>query len=101
MDGWRLASFIGAEGPRAGIVLGERIFDLAEVTGEPRHSTMIGFLADWPGGRDRLERALAGGLRSEGRPLAATRLLAPVPAPPAIYCAGANYADHVAEMNAR
>ena len=34
----------------------------------------------------------------KGRPLADTRLLAPIRWPSAIYCAGANYADHAAEM---
>jgi hypothetical protein len=33
--------------------------------------------------------------------LAQTRLLAPLLYPGAIYCAGANYSDHAAEMNAR
>ena len=33
-----------------------------------------------------------------GQPLGAVKLLAPIPQPIAIYCAGANYADHAAEM---
>src|SRR5207249_7212863 len=37
--------------------------------------------------------------RVKRRPLLRTKLLAPVLWPSAIYCAGANYADHVAEMN--
>jgi len=39
--------------------------------------------------------------RVKSQPLARTKLIAPVRWPSAIYCAGANYADHVAEMNAR
>ena len=35
----------------------------------------------------------------QSRPLKRTKLLAPVLWPSAIFCAGANYADHVAEMN--
>ena len=34
----------------------------------------------------------------KGLPLGRARLLAPVRWPSAIYCAGANYADHAAEM---
>jgi len=37
-------------------------------------------------------------LRAKARPLATTRLAAPVPVPGAVFCAGANYADHVANM---
>ena len=38
---------------------------------------------------------------ASSRPLARTKLLAPVRWPSAIYCAGANYADHAAEMARR
>src|SRR5207244_2457556 len=36
--------------------------------------------------------------RAKGQPLKRSKLLAPVRWPSAIYCAGANYADHAAEM---
>ena len=43
----------------------------------------------------------AGKSRVKPLPLARTKLLAPVRWPSAIYCAGANYADHAAEMARR
>ncbi|HZA02247.1 MAG TPA: fumarylacetoacetate hydrolase family protein, partial [Hyphomicrobiaceae bacterium] len=39
--------------------------------------------------------------RGKGQPLKRVKLLAPVRWPSAIYCAGANYADHAAEMARR
>jgi len=53
-------------------------------------------MADWPAANARLAKAAAS--PSGGMPLASTKLLAPILWPSAIYCAGANYADHAAEM---
>ena len=56
------------------------------------------------GGRRRaaLKKAAAKAAKSKvSRPLARTKLRAPVLWPSAIYCAGANYADHAAEMARR
>ncbi|MGH6989099.1 MAG: fumarylacetoacetate hydrolase family protein, partial [Stellaceae bacterium] len=75
--------------------------DLAALTGNPADTTMDGFLGDWTRGRDRLAAALTRGPRDKGIALGEATLLAPVPTPRAIYCAGANYMDHVREMNAR
>jgi 2,4-didehydro-3-deoxy-L-rhamnonate hydrolase len=54
-------------------------------------------------GRPSMREALAGGLdgiaaEGPGVALADVRLLAPVPDPPNLYMAGANYADHAREM---
>ena len=45
--------------------------------------------------------ASAGKGKAKGLPLGRVKLLAPVRWPSAIYCAGANYADHAAEMARR
>jgi 2-keto-4-pentenoate hydratase/2-oxohepta-3-ene-1,7-dioic acid hydratase in catechol pathway len=45
-----------------------------------------------------LRAAVSSRDRHTGTPRALAKLLAPVPRPGAIYCAGANYSDHVAEM---
>jgi 2-keto-4-pentenoate hydratase/2-oxohepta-3-ene-1,7-dioic acid hydratase in catechol pathway len=96
MAGYKLVTYAGAEGPRAGLVVGEQVLDAAQATGHAADATMLGILADWTGARDRLATAAAS--PRGGRPLAGTRLLAPILWPSAIYCAGANYADHAAEM---
>jgi 2-keto-4-pentenoate hydratase/2-oxohepta-3-ene-1,7-dioic acid hydratase in catechol pathway len=96
MASYRLVTYAGAEGPRAGMVIGEEVCDAAKLTGHAADQTVLGILHGWPAAQARLGRAAAS--RSDGQPLAATKLLAPILWPSAIYCAGANYADHAAEM---
>jgi 2-keto-4-pentenoate hydratase/2-oxohepta-3-ene-1,7-dioic acid hydratase in catechol pathway len=91
---YRLVTYAGDSGPRAGLVIGEEVFDAAALTGTAADASVLGILEDWAAAQARLAKAAPG----KGRPLADTRLLAPIRWPSAIYCAGANYADHAAEM---
>jgi 2-keto-4-pentenoate hydratase/2-oxohepta-3-ene-1,7-dioic acid hydratase in catechol pathway len=101
--GYKLATYQSSEGPRAGLVVGEEVFDAAKLTGKAAYATVIGILADWKAAEAALKKAVAGAAKSRAKrqPLAKTKLLAPVRFPSAIYCAGANYADHAAEMAAK
>ena len=101
MAGWKLATYRSAEGPRAGLVVGEMVFDAAKLTGRSDYVTVLGILNEWRTAQGVLKKAAAGAgkARTKWSPLKRTKLLAPVLWPSAIYCAGANYADHVAEMN--
>src|SRR5208282_4739494 len=101
--GYKLATYKSSDGPRAGLVVGEEVFDAAKLTGKPAYASVTGILADWKSAEGALKKAAAGAAKSRGKrqPLAKTKLLAPVQFPSAIYCAGANYADHAAEMAAR
>jgi len=101
--GYRLATYKSADGPRAGLVIGEAVFDAAKLTGKPAYATVIGILGDWNTAQRVLRQAAAGAANSRAKrqPLKTTKLLAPVQYPSAIYCAGANYADHAAAMAAR
>jgi 2-keto-4-pentenoate hydratase/2-oxohepta-3-ene-1,7-dioic acid hydratase in catechol pathway len=101
--GYKLATYKSSDGPRAGIVVGEEVFDAAKLTGKPNYATVIGILEDWKRAEGALKKAAAGAAKSRAKrqPLAKTKLLAPVRFPSAIYCAGANYADHAAAMAAR
>jgi 2-keto-4-pentenoate hydratase/2-oxohepta-3-ene-1,7-dioic acid hydratase in catechol pathway len=94
--GYRLATYAADSEPRAGLVIGDEVFDAAALTGLPGYSTVLGILEDWAAAQARLARAQAA--PGKGRALAGARLLAPIRWPSAIYCAGANYADHAAEM---
>jgi 2-keto-4-pentenoate hydratase/2-oxohepta-3-ene-1,7-dioic acid hydratase in catechol pathway len=94
--GYRLATYAAEGGPRAGLVIGEEVFDAAALTGHAGDATVLGILEDWAAAGGRFARAAAA--PGKGRALADTRLLAPIRWPSAIYCAGANYADHAAEM---
>src|SRR3954452_20100070 len=100
MASFRLMTYETREGPRAGMICGDAAFDVAGATGEPRYNSVMGILSDWQrakgvlaGFADRAGSSGAGALD-----LGSVRLLAPLPMPGAIYCAGANYRDHVLEM---
>ena len=101
--GYRLATYRSGEGPRAGLIVGDDVFDAARLTGNAAYATVIGILEDWKTAEGALKKAAGGAAKSRAKrqPLAKTKLLAPVRFPSAIYCAGANYADHAAEMAAK
>ncbi|MEX0752033.1 MAG: fumarylacetoacetate hydrolase family protein [Xanthobacteraceae bacterium] len=102
MAGYRLATYQSMEGPRAGIVVEETVFDAAELTNQPAYATTLGILADWTRAQASLKNALGTAApNAKAMPLQHTRLRAPVLWPSAIYCAGANYSDHAAEMARR
>jgi 2-keto-4-pentenoate hydratase/2-oxohepta-3-ene-1,7-dioic acid hydratase in catechol pathway len=102
MTGYKLATYQSADGPRAGIVVDDMIFDAERLTGRSSYATVLGILQDWDNADDMLRDAGAQAARdSKGQPLPQTHLRAPVLWPSAIYCAGANYSDHAAEMAKR
>ncbi len=101
MAGYKLATYQSAEGPRAGLVIDDKVFDAARLTGQPAYASVLGILDGWRTAHGILKKAAANTAkaRAKGQPLKRAKLLAPVLWPSAIYCAGANYADHAAEMN--
>ncbi|MBV8239679.1 MAG: fumarylacetoacetate hydrolase family protein [Hyphomicrobiales bacterium] len=103
MAGYKLATYQTSDGPRAGLVIEDKVFDAAKLTGKGAYATVLGILEDWKTARGVLRKAAAaaGKSRAKALPLGRTKLLAPVRWPSAIYCAGANYADHAAEMARR
>lgn len=98
MASFRLATYKSDNGPRAGLLVGERAYDLAEVTGRPQLSSVLQVLEDWAVNEALLRDVAETAAPGEGRPISEVQLLAPLLYPPAVYCAGANYADHVANM---
>lgn len=97
MTAFKLATYKSPSGPRAGLVVDAQLIDAAEATGNDKDSTVVGFLEDGPAALGRADDALAAG-RGARQALSAVELLAPIPQPATILCAGANYADHAAEM---
>jgi 2-keto-4-pentenoate hydratase/2-oxohepta-3-ene-1,7-dioic acid hydratase in catechol pathway len=99
---YKLLSYRAAQAARAGILVGENVHDAAKVTGVAAHSSVIGILGDWTRAHRLLAQAArrieTGKARATGIPLKRARLLAPILYPGNIYCAGANYTDHMAEM---
>ncbi len=98
MSSYKLATFDSADGPRAGMLVNDRVFDIAALTGRAAYASMLGVLADWPAADAMLRKAAGSSAATGGMPLAQVKLLAPIPMPGAIYCAGSNYADHALEM---
>ena len=102
MASYKLATYQTADGPRAGLVLTDRVFDAEQLTGRPSYATVLGILEDWQNATGLLQEAAAkAGRAGKGQPLQQTAFRAPVLWPSAIYCAGANYSDHAAEMAVR
>ncbi len=97
---FKLATIDSSKGPRAALIVGDRIIDVEAVTGREDDRSTLDLLKDWSAALPRLE-SLAKEAASKGQPLSQTKLLAPILNPGAIYCAGANYGDHAAEMAAR
>ena len=103
MAGYKLATYQTPDGPRAGLVIEDKVFDAAKLTGKAAYASVLAILADWRAAQGALKKAAAaaGKSRAKALPLSRAKLLAPVRWPSAIYCAGANYADHAAEMARR
>jgi 2-keto-4-pentenoate hydratase/2-oxohepta-3-ene-1,7-dioic acid hydratase in catechol pathway len=99
-SGYKLVTYASAEGPRAGIVVGERVFDAAVLTGQAGYVSVLDILNDWDAASARCKAAAAkaASSKAESFPLGDAKLLAPVRWPSAIYCAGANFTDHMLEM---
>ena len=99
---YQLLSYRSGAQARAGILVGGQVHDAAGETSEAAYVTVLDILVDWPRAEGLLSQAAsriaAGHGKSAGSALASTPLLAPVIYPGAIYAAGANYLDHVREM---
>jgi 2-keto-4-pentenoate hydratase/2-oxohepta-3-ene-1,7-dioic acid hydratase in catechol pathway len=100
MATFKLVTYETAKGPKAGMICGDRAFDVAAATGEKRYDTVMAILSDWRKAKPALRKAAAAASKSKARGMdpKKLRLHAPIPAPGTIYCAGANYRDHVLEM---
>jgi 2-keto-4-pentenoate hydratase/2-oxohepta-3-ene-1,7-dioic acid hydratase in catechol pathway len=108
---YRLATFADAAGrPRAGLVIDDCIVDLVEglTTVRPTlrdlpSSNVLDVLQRWeelhPLLQDVALSVRKKGAACSSEPLSSARLLAPILYPGTIFCAGANYRDHVAEMS--
>jgi len=105
---YRLLSYSTPAGPRAGLLAGETVIDLAaalEAQGGKHSFTGISVretLDHWDEAKKLLpqiaDAAASRALKSPSKPLAETKLLAPILYPGALYGATANYTDHLREM---
>jgi 2-keto-4-pentenoate hydratase/2-oxohepta-3-ene-1,7-dioic acid hydratase in catechol pathway len=98
MTDYRLLTFQTPQGPRAGYLVDDTVHDLAELTGKAAYASVLGVLEDWSAAKGILEDAFVTATNKVGKRLREVKLLAPILYPPTIYCAGANYSDHMANM---
>ncbi len=79
MAGYKLATYQSADGPRAGLVIDDNVFDAAKLTGKPAYSTVLNIITDWSAAKAVLKEAAAkaGKGRVKGQPLGKTKLRAP------------------------
>jgi len=100
---YRLLSFQSGREARAGLLVNDKVYDAARVSGVAEWSSVMGALQQWSQAHrafsDAAKRIDGGKSRAQGVPVGRAKLLAPVLYPGQIYCAGANYRDHVAEMD--
>ncbi|RKE38573.1 2-keto-4-pentenoate hydratase/2-oxohepta-3-ene-1,7-dioic acid hydratase in catechol pathway [Paraburkholderia sp. BL23I1N1] len=101
MESFRLVTYSTSGGPRAGIVAADRVYDAADLLWDHGCPTVLELLRNWENVLPALREAVA---RRESHPSSAlegVQLLAPILYPPAVFCAGANYTDHVSRMAAK
>ena len=65
--GYKLATYRTGEGPRAGIIIGDEVFDAAKLTGKAAYATVAGILADWKTAEAALKKAVAGAAKKHPR----------------------------------
>ena len=86
----------------AAMLVGQQVYPIAALPELAACPTMLDVLNEWPRAKGLLDKAAAtiAATSAVGLPLHEVVLLAPVPNPGAVFCAGANYADHMEEMRA-
>src|SRR5262249_50129200 len=77
MAGYKLATYQTYDGPRAGVVIDDKVFDAAKLTGKGAYATVLGILEDWRTAQGVLRKAAAaaGKSRIQALPLGRTQLL--------------------------
>ena len=107
MASFRLLTYVKNRAPRAGLLVDDKVVDLdsalrkhARKTGKAlafSGASVRSVIDNWAKARPMLSAVARDGGR-RGQPIARTRLLAPLTDVGTIWCAGANYYDHAAEM---
>jgi 2-keto-4-pentenoate hydratase/2-oxohepta-3-ene-1,7-dioic acid hydratase in catechol pathway len=110
-DRYDLATYVDASGaPRAGMVVDGRVTDIAGALADSGKkamadsgATVLAVLGQWREMHSELrniaKESRARPTRFKSVALSEVRLSAPILYPGAVFCAGANYRDHVAEMS--
>ena len=115
MSKFRLLSYARADGSsRAGLLIEARVFDLAmaleaaDLSFHFQATSVISVLGAWDVARTQIDNLVSKIIAAPmdfreplSQPLHKIKLLAPVQYPGVLYCAGANYRDHLIEMTGK
>ena len=99
--GYRLVSYVGPDGePVPGVMIGKDIYAPDQLLGSTklREKSVLGILRQWDELHPVLDAATTSPDLAGGKPASGVKLLAPILYPGALFCAGANYWDHLEEM---
>lgn len=91
MASYSLVTLDTAQGPRAGMKIGDLYYLTAHATGNSRYDSVLAILRDWDAAQPVLQRAAE---HPASAPLTQVKLLAPLPDPGAVICTGSNYKCH-------
>ncbi len=86
---------------RGGVRIGEKVFDAEQFTGRADCSSTLSLLQHWEEVEPLLAERLAQRVHEQLTAVSAEHLGAPVLYPGAVYCAAANYRDHMHGMAVR
>ena len=74
---FKLASIETSKGPRAALIVGDHVVEVAAVSGREEDRSTRDILADWAANLPRLD-AIAKEAASKGKPLSSVKLAAPI-----------------------
>ena len=79
MSSYKLVTYQSAKGPRAGVVVDDKLFDAAALTRKAAYASMLDILNDWASAKGTLKKAAAAAGKSKlkSQPVAKAKLLAP------------------------
>ena len=99
-SGYRLLSYADGGKAKAGVLIGERIVPATKllIGVDVDATSVLGLLRAWETVHPRLHDAAMKSKADDGMPLTQAKLDAPILYPGALFCAGANYWDHLEEM---
>lgn len=82
------------------VLTNEQVIPLDRLLGDPAPRDFEAALVSWEGLVEKVQDALVSPQTATGIPAAEVEFMPPTVARPSVWCAGANYHDHVAEMGA-
>ena len=100
MAEYRLLTYRDGKKPVAGVLVGDRVYPAATLLrgAGVDASSVKALLGTWTKTHGALAKAAGKVKSANGKPLKRVKLLAPVLYPDGLFCAGANYWDHMEEM---